>query len=311
MNYRELGKTGMQVSEIGFGAWQLGNKQDWGEMSEEYAIQLIHEAISQGCNFFDTAPNYGLGKSEELLGKALEGKRDQVIINTKFGHHPNNVQDFDVSLLRQSLEASLKRLNTDYVDSILLHNPPFEFLNGNSPHYELLECLKEEGKIRAYGASVDSSRELFELLETTNSQVIEVMYNIFHQEPAKAFQLAKDKGAGLIIKVPLDSGWLSGKYNAHSTFEGVRSRWSKEQIETRANLLTQLSFLTADGATMAQAALRFILARFEVSTVIPGCKNIEQLTENVSATEMALSDEDVKQIRHLWEKELENEPLPW
>ncbi|MFS1517302.1 aldo/keto reductase [Bacillus sp. SCS-151] len=311
MKYRPLGNTGIRVSEVGFGSWQLGNRKDWGEMNDDKAIKLVHEAINQGCNFFDTAPNYGLGKSEELLGKALVSKRDQVIINTKFGHHSNNTQNFDVSLLRQSLEGSLKRLNTDYVDSILLHNPPFQFLNGESPHYELLERLKEEGKIRAYGASVDSSVELFELLESTNSQVIEVMYNIFHQEPAKAFQLAKDKGVGLIIKVPLDSGWLSGKYNAHSTFEGVRSRWSKEQIETRAKLLSKLRYLINDGSTMVQTALRYILACQEVSTVIPGTKNIQQLYENNSATEKAMSIDMVKQIQRFWEKELQNQPLPW
>ncbi|MDX8360725.1 aldo/keto reductase [Cytobacillus sp. IB215316] len=101
MKYRPLGNTGIRVSEVGFGSWQLGNRKDWGGMNDDQAIKLVHEAINQGCNFFDTAPNYGLGKSEELLGKALVSKRDQVIINTKFGHHSNNTQNFDVSLLRR------------------------------------------------------------------------------------------------------------------------------------------------------------------------------------------------------------------
>ncbi|MEI5907344.1 aldo/keto reductase [Bacillus spongiae] len=311
MNYRQLGNTGIRVSEVGFGAWQLGNKKDWGEMEDGQAIQLVHEAISQGCNFFDTAPNYGAGIGEELLGKALLGKRDQVVINTKFGHHPNNVQNFDVKQLRQSLESSLKRLQTDYVDSILLHNPPFEYLNGNSPHYEELEKLKAEGKIRAYGASVDTSRDLTELMKTTNSQVVEVMYNIFHQEPASAFKLVKEKEAGLIIKVPLDSGWLTGKYTENSRFEGIRSRWTTEQIKQRATLLSKLGFLTEDGTSIVQAALRFILARNEVSTVIPGAKNSKQLSENLSATEKELPEEMLTQIQQLWENEWKHLALPW
>ncbi|MCT8137050.1 aldo/keto reductase [Anaerobacillus sp. CMMVII] len=311
MNYRRLGNTGIKVSEVGFGAWQLGNQRDWGQMSDQEAICLVHEAISFGCNFFDTAPNYGLGKSEELLGKAFLGKRDRVVISTKFGHHSDNTQNFDAKLIRSSLEASLTRLQTDYVDCLLLHNPPFECFNGSSPQFEILEKLKEEGKIRAFGASVDSSHEVLELLEMTNCQVIEVMYNIFHQEPAKAFPLAHEKEVGLIVKVPLDSGWLSGKYDQYSRFDGVRNRWSKEQIERRATLLSKLTFLTDEETTLAQAALRFILASQAVSTVIPGAREVKQLRENFSASEFQLSNESVKVLQELWEEELANNPLAW
>ena len=182
MNKRPYGSTGKLVSEIGIGAWQLGNDIDWSGMTEQEAIRLVHRAIELGGNFFDTAPNYALGKSEELLGKALKGKRDKVVINTKFGHQSTGELDFNPDKIRTSLEGSLRRLQTDYVDSIILHNPPFEILGGNSSHYEILEQLKQEGKIGAYGVSVDSSRDMLEAMKVDVIQVIEVMFNIFHQE---------------------------------------------------------------------------------------------------------------------------------
>ncbi|WP_163192257.1 aldo/keto reductase [Clostridium thermarum] len=184
MKKRPYGATGKFVSEIGFGAWQLGNAKDWGTMSDEEAIKLVHAALDSGVNFFDTAPGYGLGKSEELLGRALKGRRDEVVINTKFGHHADGSSDFSADRIREAVEGSLQRLQTDYPDSILLHNPPFELLNGSAPQYEVLEQLKAEGKILAYGASVDSSREMLEVIDNSNSGIMEVMFNIFYQETA-------------------------------------------------------------------------------------------------------------------------------
>ncbi|MBM7662921.1 aryl-alcohol dehydrogenase-like predicted oxidoreductase [Bacillus mesophilus] len=310
MKYRTLGSTSLQVSEIGFGAWQLGNEKDWGEMSENEAISLVHHAMNQGCTFFDTAPNYGAGKSEELLGKALIHSREKVVINTKIGHHPNQVVDFDVSKLRTSIESSLQRLQTDYVDTLLLHNPPFSCLQGRSAQFELLDTLKNEGKIRAYGASVDTSEEMLEILEHTNAQVIEVMFNIFYQEPLKAFQKAKEKNVGLIIKVPLDSGWLSGKYHQDSVFTGIRSRWSKEQIKRRQDVLGKLQPIIGN-ESIVQTALRFILAFEEVSTVIPGARDDKQLTENLAASKGKMSAEARRKIQTFWQEEIEPSPLGW
>ncbi|MFS1514174.1 aldo/keto reductase [Chengkuizengella sp. SCS-71B] len=305
MKTRILGSTGIKVSEVGFGAWQLGNAKDWGNMSEKEAIYLVHSALDQGSNFFDTAPNYGGGKSEELLGKAFVGKRDQVVVNTKVG------KDFSPTQLKTSLETSLRRLQTDFIDTILLHNPPFEFLNGESPIYAELDKLKKEGKIRAYGVSVDSSKEMLEVIQNTNSQVLEVLFNIFHQDTAAAFPVAKEKGVGIIAKVPLDSGWLSGKYNANSQFEGIRSRWSDEVIHRRFELLKQIDFVTNEEQNMVQAALRFILSYDAVSTVIPGVKNEQQLFDNLSASNQKMSNEMKQQLQTFWEKELKANPVPW
>jgi aryl-alcohol dehydrogenase-like predicted oxidoreductase len=311
MKNRPYGTTGKFVSEVGFGAWQLGNKGDWGDMNDEGAIRLVQEAIDRGVNFFDTAPGYGFGKSEELLGKALKGKREQVIINTKFGHDSKGQQDFSSARIREAVEDSLRRLQTDYIDSILLHNPSFDLLNGRQSHYDIFEELKTEGKILAYGASVDSSEEMFELINNTNAEIVEVMFNIFYQGPAEAFKRAKEKNIGIIIKVPLDSGWLSGKYNLNSKFQGIRSRWTLETIRQRSELLEKISFITDDNTTMVQSALRFILAHSEVSTVIPGVKNLEQLKENVSATDTTMSEENLKRLKELWEREIKYSKVMW
>jgi aryl-alcohol dehydrogenase-like predicted oxidoreductase len=311
MKNRPYGTTGKFVSEIGFGAWQLGNKTDWGNMNDDEAIRLVKEAMDRGVNFFDTAPGYGFGKSEELLGKALKGKRNEVIINTKFGHDSMGREDFSSGRIRQAVEDSLKRLQTDYVDSILLHSPSFELLNGKQSHYDIFEKLKTEGKILSYGASVDSSNEMFELMNNTNAGIIEVMFNIFYQEPSAAFKKAQEKNIGIIIKVPLDSGWLSGKYNSDSKFQGVRSRWTMETIKQRTDLLKKIGFITDDTTTMVQSALRFILAYNEVSTVIPGAKNLQQLKENISASDAIMPKECLGKLKELWEKEIKHSKFYW
>lgn len=311
MNTRPYGSTGKRVSEIGFGAWQLGNKQDWEAMSDAEAIALVHEAIDKGMNFFDTAPYYGLGASEVLLGQALRGKRNEVVINTKFGHGANGVTDFSASGIRQSVEQSLKRLQTDYLDSILIHNPPFDHLDGKYGHYEVFEELKKEGKLLAYGASVDSREEMLEVLGKTKVGIIEVMFNIMYQETAETFKLAHEKNIGLIIKVPLDSGWLSGKYNGASTFEGVRKRWSPEVIAKRGAIVDRVRSIVGEETPMTVAALRFILAYPEIATVIPGVRSVRQLIENMSASDGVMPAEQVRQLRRLWSGDIQYQQLGW
>lgn len=311
MKKRLLGKTGMEVTEVGFGAWQIGNLKDWGGMTDSDAVRLVHEAVDSGCNFFDTAPNYGLGKSEELLGEALKGKRDQVIINSKCGHQADDQQSFEPEDLVQSVEGSLKRLQTDYLDSLILHNPPFEVLQDGSPQFDVLKRLKKEGKIRAYGASVDTGKEVNQIITETDSDLIEVMFNIFHQEPLEAMQEAHDKGVGLIVKVPLDSGWLSGKYDADSTFSGIRSRWSKEDIKRRSELVKKVRTIIGEDYSMVKASLQYILSFSEVSSVIPGARNSQQLQQNLSAADETLSPVMKEELRKLWQEEIKNNPLPW
>ena len=313
MKYRKYIKQSPLVSEIGLGAWQLGENSGWDSVSEKEAINIVHTSLDLGVNFFDTAPNYGHGTSEIRLGKALKGiDRSKIVINTKFGHTDSGSLNFNSNYIRESLEGSLKRLQLDYVDSLIIHNPPFEILDGNNnDHYEILERLIEEGKIKAYGASLDTYKEMKLLMDTTNCEVIEAFFNILHQDAARAFDMAKEKGVGIIVKVPLDSGWLSGKYNSESTFSDIRNRWSKKDIVTRAHLVNRVKELVTAENDLAQKAITFCLSYEAVSTVIPGNKNVEQLNNNIKSLNKPLSKENVQKLEEFYLNEVKPLNLPW
>jgi aryl-alcohol dehydrogenase-like predicted oxidoreductase len=308
---RLLGRTGLSVSEVGLGGWQLQNPT-WGAGSADDARRVVHQALNSGCDFFDTAPGYADGRSEELLGEALQSVRSHVTICTKCGHGADGMSNFDPAAIRVSLESSLRRLRTDYVDILLLHNPPIELMDGtHAPQYEEMEQLKGEGKLRVYGVSLDHGHELKTVATTTRCGAVEVLFNVFHQESLTEFARAQAAGIGLIVKVPLDSGWLSGKYRGDSQFRGVRERWSRAITERRAALVEKLAMLVPPGMSLAQAALGFILAQAEVSTVIPGAKTPEQARDNFAAAGTSLPSDVVQAIREFWERELKDDALPW
>jgi len=313
MRYNQLIKQSPLVSEIGLGAWQLGINSGWKGLSEKEAIVLVKKSMDFGVNFFDTAPNYGHGTSEERLGKALKGiDRDKIVINTKFGHTDTGKTNYQSNYIRESLEGSLRRLQVDFVDSIIIHNPPFEYLDGHkNDHYEILERLVEEGKIRAYGASLDTYDEMKLLMETTNAEVIEAFFNILHQDASRAFEMAKTKDVGIIVKIPLDSGWLTGKYNTESTFNDIRSRWSKEDIKTRASLIEKIKSIIGDEHVLSQAAIGFCLAYDAVSTVIPGNISFEQLKSNIQSIEKPLPNEIIEKLEHFYNTQVKELHLPW
>ena len=177
--------------------------------------------------------------------------------------------------------------------------------------YEELEKLKAEGKLREYGVSLDWKVELEMVAETTSSKAVELMYNAFYQEPCEAFALAQARGIGLIVKVPLDSGWLSGRYRGGHRFGDVRSRWSPDVLARRGALIEQFAALVPPGRSLAHAALQYCLARPEVSTVIPGAKTVEQALDNFAAANDRLPADVVRAIDALWERELKHDPLPW
>ena len=301
------------VSEIGFGAWQLGKQTITPEFSEKEALEIVHKAVESGVNFFDTAPNYGLGSSESRLGKALKAfDRSKIVINTKFGHTVTGDLNYSPEHIRKSLEGSLKRLQTDYVDSLIIHNPPFEMLDGNQvDHYAILEDLKKEGKIKGYGASVDTFEEMMLVMESTQSEVIETFFNILHQDTARAFDLAVDKKVSLIGKIPLDSGWLSGRYNASSTFSDIRSRWSREEIQTRAKLVDRIKEITGLEEDLAQFALAFCLSYEAIATIIPGNSSLAQLQSNIEASQIKISASLKVELQEFYQKEIKPLNLPW
>ena len=313
MKYNRYIQNAPLVSEIGLGGWQLGNDSGWQSMSEKDALDLVKRALEYGINFFDTAPNYGQGTGEERLGKALQGvDRSKIVINTKFGHTDSGVTNFNSDYIRKSLEGSLKRLQVDYVDSLIIHNPPFEYLDGNkNDHYEILERLIEEGKIKAYGASLDAYAEMKVFMNTTNAKVIEAFFNILHQDASRAFDLAIEKEIGIIVKIPLDSGWLSGKYHAESTFHDIRSRWSRKDIQTRAHLVNRVKEILQATDDLAQQAISFCLAYDAVSTVIPGNVNIAQLKSNLESIHKPVSKEIIKKLEDFYHHEVKYLQLPW
>ena len=313
MKYNKYINDSALVSEIGLGAWQLGNNSGWQSMSENNALEIVEKALELGINFFDTAPNYGHGTSEDRLGKALkEVDRSTIVLNTKFGHSDAGKTNYNSSYIRESLEGSLKRLRVDYIDSLIMHNPPLEYLDGNkNDHYEIFERLIEEGKIKAYGASLDTYEDMKLLMETTNAKVIEAFFNILHQDASRAFDLATKKDVAIIAKIPLDSGWLSGKYNAESTFDDIRKRWSKHDIQIRANLIDKVKAIVDAQENLAHKAISFCLSYDAVATIIPGNVNIAQLVNNVESINNPISKEIVKKLEDFYKNEVKPLNLPW
>ncbi len=302
-------KDTLKVSRLGFGAWRLGNTAHGREMSIEEGVSLVNEALEKGINFFDTAPNYAYGRSETILGIALEGKRDKVVINSKFGHFADGTIDFSESKIRISVEESLKRLKTDYLDSLILHNPSFEVLEGKTRHFDELRALKEEGIIKGYGVSVDTPEEVKTVMRSEDIDVMELYFNIFAQASRELLDAIKERDIALIIKVPLDSGWLTGKYTKDTNFTNIKSRWSDEDKARRVSLVEKLKELS-DGP-IKETAIRFILSYDAVTTVIPGIRTKSHLEDHVHASEKPLDETLKKQLEAFYDELIKGDPLPW
>jgi aryl-alcohol dehydrogenase-like predicted oxidoreductase len=314
MRKRRLGQTGLQVSEMAFGAWQLGNNDAWGGMSDADALNLVAAARDRGCNLFDTAPNYARTNSERLLGQALNGQREQVVIVSKFGHRPDDgAMDFSASWFWESLHQSLERLQTDYLDVFLAHSPPLDVLNGGHEIWPAMKEAQQQGKIRFYGASTDYAHEVDEVLRTTDAQVLELLFNVLHQDVRRQFAAVREKDVGVITKVPLDSGWLSGKYNVTSTFSGVRDRWSQDDIEARADAVSAVIDIVGADTPLVTSALAYLLSYDEVSAVIPGIRSMAQLESNFAADGQRLNEETRRQLEQFWDELTQGGKnlLPW
>lgn len=310
MQTNSYAKTAKQASRLGFGAWQLGSVDTWGNMSIETGIDLVQYAISKGITFFDTAPNYAQTRSEQILGLSLSPIREQVIINTKLGHLPSGRLSFQLEDLEASLEGSLQRLQTDYLDSVMLHNPPKEILLGETNHYQQLKEWKRQGKILAFGVSIDTPQELKWVLEANQVDGIELLYNVFFQASRGLMDEVKTRNIAVIVKVPLDSGWLSGKYDETAKFDGIRSRYTKEQIIRRSQLVKQLKSITPNEDILSYS-LAFLLHYNWVTTIIPGSKNRQQLDQLVLASQIQMTNELHHQYEQFYDEWIQYNPLPW
>jgi aryl-alcohol dehydrogenase-like predicted oxidoreductase len=313
MQYRMLGRTGLRVSEVGFGAWAIGGPAKlgdveigWGEVDDAMSLRAIEAAYDAGVTFFDTADAYGAGRSEVLIGKAFKSKRDRVVIATKVGNRTTAggewVKDFSMQWITEAIEASLARLGMDYVDLYQLHSGT-DTAQYRDETFEALDALKAAGKIRYYGISVGPCAHGPWVIRNTPADTIQVVYNMLEREPeAELLPLAKAQGIGIIARVPLASGFLSGKFTPNTQFapNDHRSRtYPPEKIRQMVGQVATLDFLT-DGKskTLAQAALQYCLAHPAVSVVIPGAKTPEQARANASASDgVLLTPQDVARAR--------------
>jgi len=307
MEYRTLGKTGLRVSAVGLGT--MVHAGHFGPTRDEDSLAAIDAALDLGVNFIDTSDAYGAGYSETLLGKALKGRRDKVILATKGGNFmvgPNRGKtDFSAAHIGRVMDESLQRLQTDYVDLYQLHNPNVEVIR-NGEVWELLERRRKEGKIRHYGVSINNVEEALAAIEGGRSATIQLEYNLLIQEPAdKIFPLAQKENVGIIVRVPLRRGLLSGKLKPEDQqrFQGddVRARnFAGNIFKEQLDKVDRLRFLEKPGRSLAQAAIAFCVAHPAVSTVIPGGRNARQARENTAAAETPLSQEELRKIAELW-----------
>lgn len=294
MHYRELGTTGITISEIGFGAWGIGgvvaDSRAYGPTDDTVSIKALQTAFDQGITFYDTAALYGYGHSEELIGAAFKGIRQKVVISTKVGYKNfSGERDYSPEYIRSSLEASLKRLQTDYVDVYQLHDPPLDLLE-NEAILATLNSLKQEGKIRVVGLSTKSPAESLQAVEKFGIKSVQVNFSLVDQraEEIGLFAACQAQGAGIIARTPLCFGFLTGKYGAGDDYADGDHRkiWKPEQIDCWAQAYRLFtSFLTeAEKQTNAQIALRYVLSFEAVSTTIPGMMTDEHVFENVAAS---------------------------
>jgi aryl-alcohol dehydrogenase-like predicted oxidoreductase len=297
MRYRQLGGTGIAVSEIGFGAWGIGglvqDSSAYGPTDDAVSRQALKAAFAAGVTFYDTSPLYGYGHSEELIGAALGSVRDRIVISTKAGYLDfSGAQDFSAEYLRRSLEASLGRLKTDYVDVFQLHDPPIELLERDDSVRTTLEKLLQEGKIRVVGISTRSPADGLTAVERLGFQSLQVNFNLVDQRAVEIglLEACSRHGVGVIARTPLCFGFLTGRYAASDQYaEGDhRRRWKPEQIELWAEAYNLFSAELAGEGTKsnAQIALRYVLSFAGVSSTIPGMLTDEHVAENAAASDL-------------------------
>lgn len=312
MQHRELGRTGIRVSAVGFGAWAIGGTAEasgtplgWGRTNDDESLAAIRRARDLGVNFFDTADSYGFGRSESLLGIVLSRRRPDVVIATKVGIVRTAAgemrKDFSKQHIFHAVDGSLKRLRTDYIDVYQAHNPTLEDLRREEIQ-EAMEMLQDAGKIRFWGVSISTVDEGLEIIRNGWGHVLQVLYNLLNQSPERElFPMAKEKGYGIIARVPLASGLLSGKFRTDTLFPAndVRQNFltPRRLEEVLPRVDEAKSIIGGRSRNLAEGALQFVLANDAVSTTIPGAKTVHQVEMNAAAADDALPIEVVEKLR--------------
>jgi aryl-alcohol dehydrogenase-like predicted oxidoreductase len=316
MNYRKFGKTGRTVSEVGFGAWAIGGA--WGDVSEADARAALHAALDNGTTFIDTADVYGDGRSEKIIADVMNERGDErPFIATKAGRRldPHVSAGYNKQNLTAFVERSLTNLATDCLDLVQLHCPPTEVFY-RPDVFEVMEEMVTAGKIRNYGVSVEKVEEGLKAIEYPGVASVQIIYNIFRQRPSGLFfREAKAKNVGVIVRVPLASGLLTGKMTKDTAFAADdhrafnRNGEAFDKGETFAGVpfdvaleaVEEIRRLVPDNITMAQFALRWILMEEAVGVVIPGAKNAAQAAANAAASDVApLPSEVIGELRNIY-----------
>ena len=326
MEYRELGRTGWKVSAISFGAWAIGGT--WGPVDDRESLAALHRALDLGVNFFDTADVYGDGHSERLLARLRKERREPFHIATKAGRrlNPHEAAGYNRQNLTAFIERSLENLGTDTLDLLQLHCPP------TSVYYQpevfaILDDLVKAGKLRHYGVSVEKVEEALKAIEFPNVQTVQIIFNIFRQRPADLFFAeAQRRRVGILARVPLSSGLLSGKFTRASHFAAEDHRQFNRRGEAfdRGETFSGLDFeiglqavedlrpLVPPGATLAQLALRWILMFPAVTCAIPGAKRPAQVEENTAAANLPpLSADTLAKIQAVYDRRVRAHVHPY
>jgi aryl-alcohol dehydrogenase-like predicted oxidoreductase len=318
MDRRELGRPGWRISPISYGAWAIGGDA-WGETDDAESMRSLHRAIDMGGNFIDTADVYGDGHSERLIGQLRRERGEEIIVATKAGRRlkPHVAAGFTRENLGAFVERSLKNLDTEALDLLQLHCPPPNVYDMPEV-FGILDDLVQAGKLRYYGVSVETVDEALRAARYPNVQSVQIIFNMFRLKPAEElFPVVREKRIGILARVPLASGLLSGKLTRDSTFEKTDHRnynrhgesfdvgetFSGVDFDTGLQAVEELRSLVPEGASMAQLALRWILMFPEVSAAIPGARNAQQTQDNVRAADLpALSPDAMSKVRDVYDR---------
>jgi aryl-alcohol dehydrogenase-like predicted oxidoreductase len=316
MQYRKFGRTGWEVSTVSFGAWAIG--ADWGQVEKSDAIAALHTALDEGINLFDTADVYGDGRSEKLLAQLKRERTEDFYTITKAGRrlNPHTADGYNRENLNRFVERSLKNLETETLDLVQLHCPPTEVYY-RPEVFGVLDDLVQAGKIRYYGVSVEKVEEALKAMEYPGVQSVQIIFNIFRQRPSELFFTeAQRRKVGILARVPLSSGMLTGKFGKQSTFTSddhrqynrhgeafdVGETFSGVDYDLSLEAVEKLRALVPEGVSMAQFALRWILMFEAVSCTIPGAKNPQQAGDNARAADLPdLSAETMAAIKEIYD----------
>lgn len=316
MQYRELGRTGWKVSALSFGSWAIGGT--WGSVDDNESLAALNRAVELGVNFFDTADVYGGGRSERLLARLRQKHFNKIYIATKVGRgiYPHVAAGYNRANLTASVDRCLRNLSTDSIDLLQLHCPPTQVFYMPEV-FGILDDLVKTGKIRYYGVSVEKIDEAIRAIEYPNVQSVQIIFNMFRQRPAEQFfGLAKERHVGILARVPMASGMLTGKMTINSHFAEDDHRafnrqgeafdrgetFSGVDYEVGLRAVEELKAICPAGMSMAQFALRWILMFDAVTCAIPGAKRPSQADENFTAADLPpIRDEVMSKVRAIYE----------